>query len=244
MTRRAFTLIEILVVTAVFSLVVLIATGAYTTINSRQRSILARQRVVADGRYVLEAIARTVRIGSIDYAYYGNGHEISDTSGHIVLATRDQQNNQTCYQFASPNLQVSSDCSSGSPTWATFNPSDIQVNDLRIYISPRSNPAMATPQASDGSDCKAPGTWDSSAGVCQCNNPDNSQCWADQQCVSVNAVGTSCTGVESPSCICQNARQQPQVTIVISTTSNAGAAAGEQASISLQTTVASRTYHR
>ncbi|MBI3572890.1 MAG: type II secretion system protein, partial [Candidatus Kerfeldbacteria bacterium] len=102
--RPAFTLIEMLVVAAVFSIAFLIASTVFTNISTRQRSILVRQRISADARYVLENVARTVRIGSIDYVYYADqrcstGHSGSPGDGPCdlsqaqkVLAIRDQSN--------------------------------------------------------------------------------------------------------------------------------------------------------
>ncbi len=223
-----FTLIELLVAAAVFSVLFLVGTTVFTRVQSFQRGILTRQRVVADGRYMLEAMARTVRLGAIDYAYYqSNNINLSSPTDRLVI--RDQLGNTTCYRLNSSAVETGADCVSTT----ALTPSDLLVQKFSLRITPRSNPYLPSP--SSAADCRVPGNLDPDAKVCACTGvADTTSCWPDQRCL---ATGTT------PAFVCKNAVTQPQVTILL-TTQSTNAAPGEQTRLSLQTTVISRVYGR
>lgn len=251
--RPGFTLIEILIVAAIFAVVALLATGVFTNLQSTQRGVQARQRVTADGRYLLESIAQGVRLSTIDYAYYqstnaGKAPNEPDTT----LALIDQNEVITCYQFDGVSkLNIISPANAGckslttnTDNWTQLNPSDLLVKDFHVYISPRSDPFGPPPAQS--SDCLIAGDYNSSKGVCACTQATaTSDCYPSQQCISTTRVGETCKDSQDAagSCVCQNPDAQPQVTIVLQTNS-INTAPGEQASATLQTTVTSRVYRR
>lgn len=244
MTQRpAFTLIELLIVTAVFSLTALMATTVYTNIQTTQRKVESRQRVTADGRYLLEAIARSVRTGRINYAAYPS---TGPTTPDFLLSTIDTVNQVTCYQLNGTQIETkqlaagTTSCAAGG-AWSSITPADLRVDEFKVYITPRSDPYRATPVAA--ANCRVnPATTDLSGnitagfkaatGACICQAA--ADCWIDQTCV---------TPVAGASKVCSNANTQPQVTIFVKTSANAPA--GEQRSTTtLQTTVTSRIYLR
>ncbi len=230
--RAGFTLIELLVVTAVFSIIFLVGTTAFTNIQAYQRGILARQRVAADGRYVLESLARSVRLGSIDYTYY-DANTMSTNPNYVPreLAVRNSDNSSTCYYLANQKLFQSAVSGSNCTGGTQLTPDDLQVLNFGLRIIPKSNPYRPVPTAAG--DCRA-GNYDVN-GVCTCTTvgTDNSSCYLDQRCVA--------TDVTPPPTVCKNAVTQPEVTITLHTRStNTGP--GEQADITLQTTATSRIY--
>lgn len=243
--RSGFTLIELLVVAAIFSVAFLIATSVFVSVQRGQRAIANRQRIVADGRYVLEAMARTVRLGTVDFAYYRDPNadgsaadEVALINPQTVLAVRDQNGRQSCFQLSGTTLQTSSqlsaDCQGG---WTTITPSDVAVRKFQVYITPASDPFLGV--RSSTLDCKS-GT-PTSSGTCLCNDAadtlDNDEdavrCLAGQRCVAASG------GPE----ICLNVNRQPTVTLVLET-ENVNVSAGERAAITLQTTVTSRSIKR
>lgn len=197
-----FTLIELLIVASIFAVAFLLATTVFVNVQSSQRGIAGRQRIVADGRYILEAMARTVRLGSVDYRYYrdpdGNGSAsdaIDLTSPQETLAVRDQEGTQTCYRKSGTTLQIISRQSNCFSTAAATNitPSDIQVTSFQVIISPRSDPYLGA--LSPGLDCNV---LLNPEGGCPCDDTlgqppnieddiDTSSCLLDQRCV---ATGT------------------------------------------------------
>lgn len=246
-SRAGFTLIELLIVTAVFSLTALLAVTVFSNIQTSQRGIEARQRVVSDGRYVLETLARSARTSRINYAYYGL---FDNPEPYKMLSLLDDQNTVTCYFKGSPGgrpaIQVltpaPTNCIPGDPSdWQTITPEDLRVDEFQVYIKPQSDPFRPPP--SQSSDCRN-NNYEPLSGTCSCYfilGDTTQNCWPDQRCISVANPGEYCT---SPTgCICQNAPIQPQVTIYLKTSST-NTAPGESASATLQTTVTSRVYQR
>ena len=242
--RRGFTLIEMLVVASVFSLLFLIATTVFTSVQSYQRGISAKQRLAADGRYILEAISRSVRLGTIDYSIYGNDVTVPTDK----LAVIDSNGDTVCYHLDSQAVYIDDNCNGGE----ALTPSDLLVENFEIIIRPRSDPYGAPPVPETSvpgvapgaeplvsSDCRNPGgadNFDGSAAVCTCGGlSDIASCWPDQQCVDTDPTSAG------EAFICQNAPFQPTVTIVLRTRST-NTQPGERAESTLQTTVTSRNY--
>lgn len=118
---RGFTLMEVLVAVGVFSIASLIATGVFLVATNTQRNATAAQKLQDDTRFTLENVARTVKYGIVDYAYYGKHLtdgtcEPASVPGCIldlddaavngktdVLALRDPKGNSTRYRFFTDN---------------------------------------------------------------------------------------------------------------------------------------------
>ncbi len=253
--RSGFTLIELMIVTAVFSLVALVATTVITRIQTTQRQILGKQRVVADGRYVLETVARAVRQQLINYPYYGSA---GPAGSQTVLALKDSTNVETCYRYngaaTPPSIEIMSgagvtNCTGG--IWTDITPADLVIDDFHVYLSPGSDPFQPVPRQS--TDCRLsppvgnPVTegFDVSRSVCTCAAASaGNDCFTDQACVSTATAtsGNNCLTGDA-SCICQNANEQPEATIVIATRT-LNQSSGEKARATIQTTVTSHIYRR
>lgn len=237
MTRRAFTLIELLVVAAIFSFTFLLGTAVFTNIQRSQRGILARQKVVADGRYMMETMARTVRLGYIDYAY--SGYTDADgiaASGLNDVAVIDPLGQRICYRRNGQTMETASDATCS--TWSSITPDDVVVEDFRAYVQPRSDPFQSLPSAAGG--CRLPANYDAAAGVCTCDPAHLSggqytDCFTDQICALASA--------DSTTTICRPPNAQPFVIVYLKTRSTASGA-GEKATATLQTTVTTRSYKR
>ena len=129
--RRGFTLIEMLVVAAGFFLLFLIATTVFISVQSYQRGVSAKQRLAADGRYILEAMARSVRLGTIDYSFYGN--EVTVPTDQ--LAVIDSNGDTVCYHPNGPAIYIDDDCNGGE----ALTPSDLLVENFKIIIRHQSH---------------------------------------------------------------------------------------------------------
>lgn len=256
--RSGFTLIELLIVAAVFSMTALVATTVVTRIQTTQRQILGKQRLVADGRYVLETLARAVRQGSIDYGYY------TQAAGGGTTALRGPQNvlaviNQTgpsnsaqylCFRLQGNILQSTAgttSCSAAS-TWNNITPADVIINNFAVWVTPRSDPFAPTPR--ENSDCanttpSSTSGFDQASGTCLCQQASIfTDCFPDQKCMSINSPGYECNDFIGETCTCQNANIQPEVTIMIGTDTNSQAAGKASSHTNLQTTVTSHVYRR
>lgn len=228
--RSGFTLIELLLVTAVFSVAVLMSTTVYSQRQNDQRRILVRQQEVADGRYLLETMARSVRVGTINYLYYDN----AVTNPTDILTTTDQDGITYCYKIQGSSIlttTLSTGTNCGAGTWTPISVTDMIVDEFKVFITPRSDPFRGLPASN--ADCfptpAHPAVSGYAGNACKCG--DYTDCYSDQQCVPAGAVN-----------ICEPALAQPMVTLVLRT-HVVGAGVGS-VFINMQTTVTSHVYQK
>ncbi len=65
--KKGFSLIEMLVVMAVFMTIMLVVSDIFLSVSSSQKSSLIKQRVMVDMQYTLEQVAQMIRLGQLDY---------------------------------------------------------------------------------------------------------------------------------------------------------------------------------
>lgn len=161
--HSGFSLMEMVVVLAIFMIVAVIAVDIYLLMARVQRKTTSMQQVQSDARFAIEAMAREFRNGTVDYDYYRDKIEDSFFPEDIfdyVLITRDQDNNQVFYRKSGSiedpwdgsgdRLEVcfndSDDCcyrvdeplclDIEDPTWQEVTPSEVKVNHLTFFINP------------------------------------------------------------------------------------------------------------
>lgn len=255
-----FTLIEILVVIAVFSTATLIALDLFFTVSRVERKSVSTQRIAADARFTIEAIARDARNGAVDYDFYHNppvgSREDPDPDGDgtataewtfswgnrnvATLALRDQDGLQVIYRRKPPDPGIPNDRSvievsnDGGTSWQDITPLQVTVQEFDVYVNPDSDPYLIpqpdTRQGQVSDDCR--------------NTAPSGFSEKDGVCLcpvtqTICWDGQTCSAVE----ICENPTEQPKVTIVL-VTKGAGASQEEQGTNYLQTTVSSRRYVR
>ncbi len=118
--RRGFTLVELIVSIAIFTIVITIAVGAYLSLIALDRKARATNDLVANLSFVVETMARSMRTG-LDYEVGtgGTSFTFTDESGHentYMLKTDGTVG--LCYQ-----------------TTACTNSSASTLTDPRIHIS-------------------------------------------------------------------------------------------------------------
>lgn len=234
--HSAFTLIELLITASIFSVAALLATTVFSNIQHTQRKIQNQQRINADGRYVIETIARSIRTGSVNYGMFTNS--VISPNPATAISTIDQDGKVTCYRWNDPNktVEVASNTGASCPTtssWIAFTPDDVQVDTLNFFVTPTSDPFRPIPRSNG--DCLS-NNYDAIKGACTCST-SLAQCFSGQDCTTTVPANGPTAAVK----ICTNPNVQPHVTIYISAKSK-NAATGERVSSALQTTVTSRLY--
>ena len=109
--KNGFTLIEVLVAVSVFSLVIVIALGLFTNIIRSQRKSVALQNVQENGRYLIDFMAKEIRMseitsvdgsslvlaidhplnGSIQYSFSGGQLTREDSAGVVAINSDETQ---------------------------------------------------------------------------------------------------------------------------------------------------------
>ena len=147
--KKGFTLMEILVSVALFTIVITIVTQIFMIATRAQRRVSSHQKVQSDVRMVINLIVERMRMSEIDYDYYENKGGISVPETELVL--RDIDNKQVIFRQSSSNFldtvcvdESSVPCFEMSidegATWAPISSLGVNVPELSFYITPIKNP--------------------------------------------------------------------------------------------------------
>lgn len=238
-----FTLMETVVVLAVFATTITIATDLFFTITREQRRTQNVQAVQSDASLVLEAMAREITVGTIDYGFYKavcttgpfigdycpNGNSDCDASGTCgvidltsptyILATRDQENNQIFYRRSNGGsgdiIQV---CSNNSEDFNRCNTTLTTTNWQQ-----------ATPIGVKVTNLKFY--------IAPSSNP-----FSTKNSCTIATQDVDCDSGQCVNYLCVIPDQQPTVTVILETISTQSGSVQEK--ISLQTTATSMFYKR
>jgi len=136
---------EMLVVMAVFSVVVVITADIFFTVTRSQHRAAEDQQVQGDIRFAVDAMAREIHQGSIDYDYYGSSlSQFGQPAAQSVLALLDSTGRVVRFQGSTtpagvPTLQV---CRGGCTSWEPLLSDNVKVPTARFYLVPASNPLL------------------------------------------------------------------------------------------------------
>ncbi|XOU94481.1 MAG: PilW family protein [Candidatus Kerfeldbacteria bacterium] len=164
LNNSGFTLIEMLIAISIFSLVLIVATNIYITINNSQRKVVTQQKIQDDIRFLFEAIAQEIRLGSINYDFYENNninlHTGLGGSDNSILAINSQSGDEIFFRRSSDPFNTNNgqgnkveyctvndfnDCALDDDTlWQSVTPAGVETLDLRFAITPSANPFVET----------------------------------------------------------------------------------------------------
>lgn len=140
--KFGFTLVEVIVALGIFSIATTYSVSIFVQSNQVQKRTANEQRLQSDARYVLEVMAREVRLGHLDYAYYAaQGISLANmplTQGNAILAVRDVDNNQILFRRGQNGARYVAQVYSGG-AWLDITPEDLNVARLSFYIAPSSD---------------------------------------------------------------------------------------------------------
>ncbi len=174
--RKGFTLVEILTVVSIFAVTSLIATNIFVITSRFQRKAATSQKLQGDIRFAVEAIAREVRFGTIDYGCYApsttncdpwlSSNDLAIMGGRMsLLALKDADGSRTRYRVdptddrlyvcSLSTTDADSVCDtppSGNAKWQPVSPADIRVVRGAFYLFPYSDPySLISPVPLNGS---------------------------------------------------------------------------------------------
>jgi prepilin-type N-terminal cleavage/methylation domain-containing protein len=241
-----FTLIEMMVVVALFSLLGLVLIDVYSLTLGGQRQAAKRQDVVGVLRYTMETVSAQVRTGAVDYTQSWGG----DTDTGIVGPEQELflvGANGVAYRYwlVDGVLQVQTGSGVSAQVAALNDPTQVRVDAFTVVIDPPADP-FAQELCSENNDCQSTTTAPPGAGGCSVctgsdcpiNQPETGicRCVVDDDCGVTQRCNVG-TGLCAPYDV------QPRVTVSLTATSMS-ARAIERKTITVQTTVASRQYLR
>lgn len=156
MYKRGFTLVEIIVATAIFTVVVTVAIGALTQLNKTSREARAMRVVMDNANSAIDSMARTIRMGvrfdgACDAACNCAGANV-DTVGNTPLidSANPGVTGNICLRFYGPTgsngsmedvryhynaSKKSVERSILGGTWQDMTAPELQVSDMRFYVN-------------------------------------------------------------------------------------------------------------
>lgn len=153
--RRGFTLVEMMIVLAIFSVTTVVIVDIFMMASKASRRTLAIERVQSDARYSLEAVAREIRMDMIYYDWSGYAGGIAAPEDELALKDADdnliifKKSVNDCPSGTTNCLVVSLD---GGVTWASITSKGNNVEDLKFYIDPAVDPFKVNEQYTYNSD--------------------------------------------------------------------------------------------
>ncbi len=142
-----FTLVELMVATGVFLVVVTMSTSIFVTVSRTQKQTQATQTLQSDVSYAFEKIARQLRFGSISYEGVLSGAssriQIIDTQGRRVVFTTDpvadceNDSHDECIRMG---VDLNADGNVSPSEFTYLTPNSMRVRRLRFFVSPSVDP--------------------------------------------------------------------------------------------------------
>lgn len=249
-TAPGFTLIETILVIALFAFTVILASNIF--INNQRAQIAAGSydRLVADTRTALDAMTQAVRTATVDYGRYRDPNRDGNPADQValgspvaVLRLRSLQGELTLFGLALDGTISSCtidpaqfdsvakcDAAPGGTNWNPATSTATKFTTLSFTIVPATNALQFAPRSA--ADCLSgagvgPGQYDAANGFCRCTAATD--CLDDEICSS--GACRFNPNVDS---------LQPRVTILM----NGQTLKGQTLKHPVETTVVSRVYLR
>ena len=133
-SQRGYSLLELIVSLGIFSMVMLVVTGAYITLISLDRQARANNQLAASLSFAVESMARSMRTGT-EYACNANVSVPNCAAGGTSISFLDSQNQRITYRLKTDG---SIGQCTGSPctdaTAVSLTDSRIDIEAMRFYV--------------------------------------------------------------------------------------------------------------
>ncbi len=140
--EKGVSLIELMVAMALFSILILSATGIFKMVVDGQRNAISAQNVQENMRYALEKISKEIRMAGVSNhdceaiftppaAAVNKVFNTVDSGGKIYFKTKDE--NCVAYYLENNRLKIMSGIGAGAVT-DFITPSAIEVSNLKFYV--------------------------------------------------------------------------------------------------------------
>ncbi len=144
LNQSGFTLMEIVIATAIFATVVASILGLFNKVLQINRKVQATRQVAQASRNFTEILSREIRNGRIDYpdsgpCEYGQYRK----SDNQVLAIVTYTGDRLCFYYDKPSQSlILQRQTATSTTTESINPSNLTINNnsFRFIVRPSSSP--------------------------------------------------------------------------------------------------------
>ncbi len=147
--KKGFTLMEMVVVLAIFVISISMITETFILVARAQRRIMVEEIVYSNASYALNLMAQYIRVDTIDYNSYPSV-PLSSPSQVLHLISNDGTDTKTAFKLCDTSVDTCS-CPSGvtrcllmsidgGATWQSVTPKGIEVKKLEFYPAPLTDP--------------------------------------------------------------------------------------------------------
>lgn len=132
--NKGFSLMEVIVAMGVFAIIVGTSLGIFSAIVKAQRQVSLKTKAEREAQLIMEIMVKKIRTSRIDYSYYTSGivNPVSE------LALIDINDDRTVFSLDADNKNLILTLNNNVPT--IVNSTDVQIDDLKFYIEPPTNP--------------------------------------------------------------------------------------------------------
>jgi len=138
--EHGFSIMELVVATGIFSILVLATFGIFSSSLRGQRQVLAQTRLQRETQLIMETVSKKIRTSRVDYTEYetvfGSGNPIINPVQELILI--DQADARVKFSYDQINQAINLQLDAGP-----INPmssSDINITNLNFFIEPTTNP--------------------------------------------------------------------------------------------------------
>lgn len=166
--RRGFTIVEMIVVMALFMFVIGAGISVFVSMISDQKKVLSEQQLLNQVSYAKEYISKALRAAKTDLS----GNCLFDGGGYIYLLTHyddvsgyykgikfiNQSNDDICQEFfldgngTSENPYILKEIKNGGEPVALIS-DNFKINDIKFSVNGGDGTRSGTPTYNDGSGC-------------------------------------------------------------------------------------------
>lgn len=139
-SHQGFTLMEVLVATGIFVVMVLAVFGIFSSVLQGQKNSLAQAHLERDAQLVLETLVKKIRTSRVDYAEYealnGLPNPVPNSTSTLILI--DQNDTRFRIQHNANTQAIDLEFGGGLPSPITSN--DVAVTALTFMVEPTADP--------------------------------------------------------------------------------------------------------
>ena len=135
---KGVSLIELIVSVAIFSVLILSATGIFKMVIDGQRSSISAQNVQENMRYAMEKMSKEIRMAQVSNQDCGSGatNKVFNTAnGGEVLYFKNQNGKCITYYLNAGRLKVTVSDGLISEADGFVTPAKIEVSNLKFYVN-------------------------------------------------------------------------------------------------------------
>jgi type II secretory pathway pseudopilin PulG len=141
---KGFTLIEAIVATALFAMVVSAIIGVYLSTIQLDRKVRAQRLVNQNARFIIDFLGKEIRNGTIDYSAFTPTDNCSVAGACIDLHIKNQANEAEHFYASHSNCSSSNPCDlvlvKNGGTATNLNPAAVKVTKLKFFVQPLGDP--------------------------------------------------------------------------------------------------------